>query len=280
MSTSPQPYQEDDDLQQFTLVPQETNTKASPINMDELLINVKESDREEYDSNDDDDDDDDDVDANSNSDGDNEVSDDDDDDVGDDDDDDGNSDDDDDDNIRDNIRVSNLNNEDEIKDLIMRGGDINLEVDDDSDGSYDTDDISDDDSDYSDISDMNDEYFKKFEKTSKMDYIKRAHPEQISHNSDEVVKLSRITRINNCIVDPFHRSIPILSKYEKTQILGQRSVQIENGATPFIHVPDNIINSHIIAEMELAQKKIPFIIRRPMYDGTCEYWKISDLEVL
>jgi DNA-directed RNA polymerase subunit K/omega len=279
MSTPPSQYK--DDLQQITLVPEpESNTKASPINMDELLINVnKDSDEEEeYDSIDDDDDDgdddddDDDVDANSNSDGDNEVSGDDDDD----DDDDGNSDDDDYD-----IRVPKLNNEDEIKDLLMRGGgDINLEVDDDSDGSYDTDDIEDDDSDYSDISDMNDEYFKKFEKTSKMDYIKRAHPEQISHNSDEVIKLSRITRINNCITDPFHRSIPILSKYEKTQILGQRSVQIENGATPFIHVPDNIINSHIIAEMELAQKKIPFIIRRPMNDGTCEYWKIADLEVL
>lgn len=271
MSISPQLYKEDD-LQQITLVPQESNTKASPINMDELLKNVnKDSDGEEYDSNDDDDDD---VDANSNSDGDNEVSDDDDDDGDDDDD---NDDDDDDDDV--DVKVPKFN-EEEMKGLLMHGSDINLEVDDDSDGSYDTDDISDDDSDYSDISDMNDEYFKKFEKTSKMDYIKRAHPEQISHNSDEVVKLSRITRINNCIVDPFHRSIPILSKYEKTQILGQRSVQIENGATPFIHVPDNIINSHIIAEMELAQKKIPFIIRRPMNDGTCEYWKISDLEVL
>ena len=274
MSTSPPQLYKKDDLPQIRLVQQETqetNTKTSHINMDKLLINVnnKDSDGEEYDSNDDDDD----VDANSNSDGDNEVSD-------DDDDDDGNSDDDDDDDDDDdNVRVAKLNNENEITDL-LRGGDINLEVDDDSDGSYDTDDISDDDSDYSDISDMNDEYFKKFEKTSKMDYIKRAHPEQISHNSDEVVKLSRITRINNCIVDPFHRSIPILSKYEKTQILGQRSVQIENGATPFIHVPNNIINSHIIAEMELAQKKIPFIIRRPMNDGTCEYWKISDLEVL
>lgn len=274
MSTPPQLSQlyPEDDLQQITLVP-EPNTKASPINMDELLISVnnKDSDGEEYDSNDDDDDDA----NNSNSDVDNEVSD---DDVedGNSDDDDGNSDDDDDGNVR----VAKLNNENEIKELLMNGGDINLEVDDDSDSSYDTDDIEDDDSDYSDISDMNDEYFKKFEKTSKMDYIKRSHPEQISHNSDEVIKLSRITRINNCIVDPFHKSIPILSKYEKTQILGQRSVQIENGATPFIHVPDNIINSHIIAEMELDQKKIPFIIRRPMNDGTCEYWKISDLEVL
>jgi hypothetical protein len=55
MSTPP-PQLYKDDLQQITLVPEpESNTKASPINMDELLINVnKDSDEEEeYDSNDD-----------------------------------------------------------------------------------------------------------------------------------------------------------------------------------------------------------------------------------
>jgi DNA-directed RNA polymerase subunit K/omega len=270
--TTPQLYTEPE---QITLEP---NTTETTIDINELLINKNSDD--EYDSNSDDasnDDDDDDVNDingnNSSSDIDSEE--------------DEESDDDEDDNKTPKfIESVNLNNDNEIKELLkMNGGDnINLEVDDDSLEEYDTDNIEDDDSDYSDTSDMddsmNDDYFKKFEKTSKIDYIKQAHPEEISHNSDEVIKLSQITRINNCIVDPFHKSIPILSKYEKTQILGQRSVQIENGATPFIHVPDNIINSHIIAEMELAQKKIPFIIRRPMNDGTCEYWKISDLEIL
>lgn len=162
---------------------------------------------------------------------------------------------------------------------LVKGGAPNsdLEVDDDSE-EYSSDDDSE--SNYSDSSDMNDEYFKKFEKTSETNYIKQLHPELASHNSDEVVRLSKVNRVDGCIIDPFHKTIPILSKYEKTRILGQRSIQIENGSTPFINVPDNIINSHIIAEMELAQKKIPFIIRRPLFNGGCEYWKIADLEIL
>ena len=35
-----------------------------------------------------------------------------------------------------------------------------------------------------------------------------------------------------------------------------------------------------IALKEYEQKKIPFIIRRPIPDGTCEYWKLKDLEML
>ena len=30
----------------------------------------------------------------------------------------------------------------------------------------------------------------------------------------------------------------------------------------------------------MNKKKIPFIIRRPIPDGTCEYWKLKDLEML
>ena len=35
-------------------------------------------------------------------------------------------------------------------------------------------------------------------------------------------------------------------------------------------VPDNIIDGYIIAEMELLQKRIPFIIQRPLHGGVTE----------
>ena len=35
-----------------------------------------------------------------------------------------------------------------------------------------------------------------------------------------------------------------------------------------------------IAQEEFKQKKMPFIIRRPLPDGSSEYWKIEDLEIL
>ena len=84
---------------------------------------------------------------------------------------------------------------------------------------------------------------------------------------------------NNVIVDDNHKTIPILTKYEKTRILGQRAKQINNGANPYINVPENIIDGYLIAEMELKEKKIPFIIRRPIPNGKFEYWKVKDLEI-
>ena len=41
-----------------------------------------------------------------------------------------------------------------------------------------------------------------------------------------------------------------------------------------------MIDGLTIAEEELKQKKIPFIIRRPLPNGASEYWKVKDLEML
>ena len=112
-------------------------------------------------------------------------------------------------------------------------------------------------------------------------YIEQFHPECLNHNSDEVSKLSRVIRDdNNIIIDPLHRTLPQLTKYEKARLLGQRAKQIETGSKPFVKVPENIIDSYVIAELELREKKIPFIIRRPIPNGKTEYWKLADLEIL
>ena len=41
-----------------------------------------------------------------------------------------------------------------------------------------------------------------------------------------------------------------------------------------------MIDGYNIALLELEQKKIPFIIQRPMPNGGSEYWKVSDLEII
>ena len=38
---------------------------------------------------------------------------------------------------------------------------------------------------------------------------------------------------NNNIIDNYHKTIPILTKYEKTKIIVLRAVQIQNGLKPF-----------------------------------------------
>ena len=107
------------------------------------------------------------------------------------------------------------------------------------------------------------------------------HPECLNHNYDEISALSKVTRDEfNIIIDPLHKTVPYLTKYERARILGQRAKQIECGSKPFVKVPENIIESHIIAELELQQKKIPFIIRRPLPNGGSEYWHLKDLEII
>ena len=105
--------------------------------------------------------------------------------------------------------------------------------------------------------------------------------EQLSTSPENCLKLSIIVRDNDgIIIDPLHKTLPFLTKYEKTRILGQRTKQIECGATPFVKVPEGIIDAHIIAELELQQKRIPVIIRRPLPGGASEYWNLKDLEII
>ena len=100
------------------------------------------------------------------------------------------------------------------------------------------------------------DYLQKFTKSMRDDLIINCHPESRSHNYEEIKQLA------------------------KTRILGQRAKQIETGATPMVKVPPNIIDSYLIANLELTQNKIPFIIRRPLPNGGTEYWYVSDLEDL
>ena len=128
-------------------------------------------------------------------------------------------------------------------------------------------------------SDDDDDYLQKFNQSMRDDLILNFHPESKSHNYEEIKQLAKVTRNKNgIVVDELHKTIPLLTKYEKTRILGQRAKQIESGATPLVQVPPNIIDSYLIAKLELAQNTIPFIIRRPLPNGGMEYWHVSDLE--
>ena len=139
--------------------------------------------------------------------------------------------------------------------------------------------IEDDDDDYDDEYDEN--YLQKFDNDIMKNYVNEFHPECLNHNYDEITKLSVVTRNSDgIIIDPLHRTIPFLTKYERARILGQRAKQIETGAKPLVRVPENVIDGYIIAELELKEKKIPFIIRRPIPGGACEYWNLKDLEII
>lgn len=113
------------------------------------------------------------------------------------------------------------------------------------------------------------------------DEVMLLHPESSAHNYDEIQKASIVTRNeNNIIIDKLHTSMPILTKYERAKILGQRTKQLNEGSEPFITWDRPTMDNSLIAEEELMQKKLPFIIQRPMPNGGFEYWHVKDLEVI
>jgi DNA-directed RNA polymerase I, II, and III subunit RPABC2 len=124
-------------------------------------------------------------------------------------------------------------------------------------------------------------YLQKFKSEINKKYLIETHPECVKHNDEEIQILSTVIRDeNNQIIDELHRTLPYLTKYEKTRILGVRTKQINEGAPIFVEADASIIDGYIIAEKELMERKIPFIIRRPIPNGGSEYWKVSDLEIL
>ena len=140
----------------------------------------------------------------------------------------------------------------------------------------------DEDEDGDDDDDEPDEhYLQKFNDAVTKNYILDFHPECKMHNYDEISAHTIVIRdAYNNIIDDLHRTLPYLTKYEKARVLGQRAKQINMGAKAFVKVPDNVIDGYLIAELELAQKRIPFIIRRPIFGGGCEYWNLKDLEII
>jgi DNA-directed RNA polymerase I, II, and III subunit RPABC2 len=122
-------------------------------------------------------------------------------------------------------------------------------------------------------------YLQKFDKEINDNYIVNCHPESAIHNYDEILAMTKVTRDKSgIIIDDLHKTIPYLTKYEKARILGQRAKQINSGASVFVKVPEKVIDGYLIAELELKEKRVPFIIRRPLPNGGSEYWSIKDLE--
>lgn len=124
-------------------------------------------------------------------------------------------------------------------------------------------------------------YLQKFESDINENLLLSHHPTEFTKNDSEISLLCQVTRNeSNNVIDPLHKTIPFLTKYERTRVLGQRAKQINSGSKPYVVVPDHILDGYIIAQMELAQKRLPFIIERPIHGGGCEYWRVRDLEVL
>jgi DNA-directed RNA polymerase I, II, and III subunit RPABC2 len=136
--------------------------------------------------------------------------------------------------------------------------------------------------DYDDADDEPDEnYLQKLDQDVRHNIVSDFHPELTSHSMEEVEAACLVIRDERgIIIDPLHKTVPFVTRYERARVIGERAKQINSGAKPFVEIEPNMIDGYLIASREFEEKKIPFIIRRPLPNGLSEYWRLSDLEIV
>jgi DNA-directed RNA polymerase I, II, and III subunit RPABC2 len=132
-----------------------------------------------------------------------------------------------------------------------------------------------------DEEDEDEKYLQKFNEHLQTDLLERMHPEINHCNYDEMIALTRVVRdAKGRIVDPLHKTLPFVTKYEKAHIIGARAEQLDRDAEAFVPVDSKIITGRAIAIREFEERKIPYILARPLPDGSVEYWNLKDLEII
>lgn len=81
-----------------------------------------------------------------------------------------------------------------------------------------------------------------------------------------------------------NRSSPLMTKYEFNQLIGLRTTHIARGSPIFVPV-DETLNIHsnmglrTIAQKELLEGRLPYIVKRTLPTGKLEYWRVKDLDL-
>jgi DNA-directed RNA polymerase I, II, and III subunit RPABC2 len=87
----------------------------------------------------------------------------------------------------------------------------------------------------------------------------------------EAVKQPRVTR-------------EFFTKYEYTALVSLRAQQLAEGSKPLVSLEglkqaDPMFVWHV-ARREVEQKKLPFLIRRQLPDGSAEFWSVQEMEIM
>ena len=114
-----------------------------------------------------------------------------------------------------------------------------------------------------------------------LQFLNTHHPEcRIDYIEDVLTKLPLESYPPDNGSDKRHKSVPYLTLFEKTKILGFRANQLAQGSRPFIKIPQHVTDVLEIASLELEQKRLPYILKRPMPDGSFEYIRLNDLLII
>jgi len=99
------------------------------------------------------------------------------------------------------------------------------------------------------------------------------HPEVQSISRESIVESLKSNRT----------TLPYFTKYEQVVLIGTRAQQLAEGARALISL-DGMLTSDPqfvwnVAEKEILERKLPFIIHRRLPNGISEYWNISELMI-
>lgn len=98
-------------------------------------------------------------------------------------------------------------------------------------------------------------------------------------NIPPIVKFNEYTEIMkkaDMDIDSYQSDL-YMTKYEYTRLRGVRLQQLAAGSPPFVVLPAHVSTIEEIFDLEFEQKKLPFIIKRPMPNGDYECVKIKNL---
>ena len=101
--------------------------------------------------------------------------------------------------------------------------------------------------------------------------------EEEKNNEENTYKILTYKNVLENIEKKPKKTIPLLTKFERARIMGVRLQQLAYGSEPKVDTT-NLKSINEIVEQELIQRKIPFIIRRGLPNGTFEDWKLEEFE--
>jgi len=100
------------------------------------------------------------------------------------------------------------------------------------------------------------------------------HPEVQAVERDKVADTLNTPRVT----DPYY------TKYEYACLWGTRAQQIADGARPLISLDGMLTSDPLfvwnVAEREISEGVLPFIIHRRFPSGVSEYWSTTELKII
>jgi len=96
-------------------------------------------------------------------------------------------------------------------------------------------------------------------------------------NEENDFKLITYKNVLENIEKKVKKSLPFLTKFERARIEGVRLQELAYGAKPRVDTT-GLKSINEIVQKELLLRKIPFIIKRTLPNGSFEYWKLEEFE--